>query len=151
MPTQNEHPEGRAIATVATNGVSTIPWWIRIAVCLGALLTGAGAVIALVNPAMLVSPQDAINGAVHIYAGYLASRNFALAILLLALLGLGAKRALGNLMAFVALVQFFDAGMDCIEGRWTIAPGVLVFGLVFLAGAAKLSGYPLWKRESWER
>ena len=33
---------------------------------------------------MLVSPHDEINDAVHIYAGYLASRNMALAVMLIA-------------------------------------------------------------------
>jgi hypothetical protein len=150
MPIQNHRSAQPAKAPSVTGGAA-IPWWIRIVVCLGALLTATGAVIALVDPAMLVSPGDTINGAVHIYAGYLASRNFALAMLLIALLVLGAKRALSNLMVLVALVQFLDAAMDCAEGRWMIAPGVLVFGLVFLVGAAKLSRYPIWRRESWEQ
>ncbi len=42
----------------------------------------AGGVIALVNPAMLASPHDQINGAIHIYAGYLASRNLCIAAVL---------------------------------------------------------------------
>jgi hypothetical protein len=128
---------------------SAIPWWIRIAVSLVALLLTAGAGIALVHPEMMVAPGDAMNGAVHIYAGYMASRNFALAILLVVLLGLGARRALGNLMVLVALVQFLDAGMDCAEGRWMIAPGVVIIGVVFLVAAARLCGYPFWKREAW--
>ena len=138
--------ESTAIIKVA------IPWWVRLIVILGATLTAMGALIALINPAMLVSPHDQINGAVHIYAGYLAARNLALAFMLLALLVFGAKRALGNLMALVGLIQVLDVCMDAVEGRWTIVPGVLLFGMMFLIGAARLSeGNPFWKLEAWTR
>jgi hypothetical protein len=63
------------------NITSSIPWWIRLVVPLGAILMATGAILALANPAMLVSPGDEINGAVPIYAGYLASRNIAIAIM----------------------------------------------------------------------
>jgi hypothetical protein len=95
-----------------------IPWWLSMTVVLGTLLTAAGAVIALVHPSMLVSPHDQINGAVHIYAGYLAARNLAISALLLTLLVIGARRALGNLMVLVGLIQLLDACMDVAEGRW---------------------------------
>jgi hypothetical protein len=127
-----------------------ISWWLGAIVILGAALTAMGAVIAFIHPAMLVSPRDELNGAVRIYAGYLVARNLAIAIMLLGLLLLGARRALANLMVLVGLIQLLDAGMDVAEGRWTIAPGVLVFGLVFLIGAAKLCGFPFWKREAWQ-
>jgi hypothetical protein len=100
---------------------------------------------------MLVSPNDEINGAVHIYAGYFASRNMALAIMLIALLSLSAKRALSNLMVLVALIQLLDACIDCAEARWPIVPGVIVLGLIFLFGASRLSNNPFWKSEFWTR
>ena len=128
-----------------------IAWWIRVAVILGAALTAMGAVIALVYPAMLVSPNDEINGAVHVYAGYLVARNLAIAIMLMGLLVLGARRALGNLMVLVGLIQLIDACMDVVEGRWAIVPGILVFGIVFLIGAARLCGSPFWKAQAWTR
>ncbi|HEY1800634.1 MAG TPA: hypothetical protein VGG46_06830 [Terriglobales bacterium] len=130
-------------------GTPLIAWWLYIAVMLGALLMAAGAVIALVHPAILVSPHDQINGAVHIYAGYLASRNLVLAILLVVLLSLRARGALSNLMVIVALIQLVDACIDCGEGRWAVVPGVLILGLIFFIGAFRLSGYPFWKREAW--
>ena len=128
---------------------SAIPWWVSLLVIAGALLTAMGAVIALVRPSMLVSPQDEINGAVHIYAGYLVARNLALALALQGLLALRARRALGNLMALVGLIQILDVCMDCAEGRWTIVPGVLVFGVLYFVAAARLSGSPFWRREAW--
>jgi hypothetical protein len=149
MPERTE--QFQPIANTAASSAATAPiaWWLRTVVILGALLMAAGAVLALVHPAMLVSPHDEINGAVHIYAGYLASRNLAMAILLIVLLSLSAKRALSNLMLLVALIQLLDACIDCAEGRWPIVPGVLILGLIFLFAAAKLSSYPVWKPEFW--
>jgi hypothetical protein len=128
---------------------ANIPLWVSVLVIAGALLTAMGAVIALVRPAMLVSPHDQINEAVHIYAGYLAARNLALALMLTGLLALRARRALGNLMALVALVQLLDVCIDFAEGRWIIVPAVLVLGVLFSIGAARLSGSPFWRREAW--
>jgi hypothetical protein len=128
-----------------------IPLWLGLIVVLGALLTAMGAVIALVHPVMLVSPHDEINGAVHIYAGYLAARNIALALMLVALLCIGARRALGNLMVLIGLIQLLDTSMDVVEGRWAVAPGVMVFGVVFLIAATKLcDGAPFWRIKAWK-
>ena len=126
-----------------------VPLLWSVIIVFGALLMAAGAVIALLHPAMLVSPHDEINGAVHIYAGYFASRNAAFAIMLLTLLALRARVPLGNLMVLIAFVQFIDAFIDCAEGRWTIVPGVLILGILFSIGAARLTAYPFWKREAW--
>jgi len=138
--------ESTATAKVA------IPWWVGLIVILGAILTTMGAVIALVRPGMLVSPHDQINGAVRIYAGYLAARNLALGFMLAGLLVLGAKRPLSNLMVLVALIQLLDITMDVVEGRWMVIPGVFLFGVMFLIGASRLcEGTPLWKIEAWVR
>lgn len=142
---------GKSIAEPRTEIDQPIAWWIRVAVILGAALTAMGAVIALVYPVMLVSPHDEINGAVHVYAGYLVARNLAIAILLVALLVAGARRALGHLMALVGMIQLLDVCMDVVEGRWSIVPGILVFGIVFLVGAARLSGFPFWRAQAWTR
>lgn len=134
----------------ADNSDESIPIWLTAMIALGALLLAAGAAIALLHPEMLTSPHDVMNGAVHIYASYLASRNIAIAIMLLALLLIRARRALSHLMVLVALIQGIDACMDCIDGRWAIVPGIIVFGLLFLVGAAKLSGYPFWQADAWK-
>lgn len=140
-----------SIATPGTQANQPIEWWLSAIVILGAALIAMGAIIALVHPAMLVSPHDDINGAVHIYAGYLAARNLALAFMLVALLLIGARRALGNLMVLVALIQILDACMDVAEVRWAIVPGVSIFGLVFLIGAARLCGFPFWRLAAWKQ
>lgn len=110
----------------------------------------AGGVIALVHPAMLVSPQAEITEPVRVYAGYLASRNLVLATMLLAMLALGARRALSYLMVLTGFIQVADACIDCVEGRWAVVPGVVVFGLVFFWGATRLAGAPFWRGKAWE-
>jgi hypothetical protein len=127
-----------------------MPWWVWAIVLVGALLLGAGGFIALVHPAMFASPQDEINGAVRIYAGYVAARDLGLAIMLIAALSLRAKGALNMMMLLIALIQILDALIDLQEGRYLIVPGVLVLGLLFFAGAARLSGYPFWKVGAWK-
>src|SRR5579859_4266791 len=116
-------PENDAAAKV------TFPWWLTVIVCIGAGLMAAGALIAMINPALLVDPHEQINGAVHVYAGYLTSRNLALAIMLFASLAMRERRMLSTLTLLTALVQFLDAGIDCLEGRWPIVPGVILFGV----------------------
>ena len=115
---------------------SGFPWWVQTIVILGAALLAAGAMIALIHPVLLVSPHDEINGAVRIFAGYLFSRNIALAILLLAALLARAKEILNGLLILNAFVQLFDAIMDFAEGRWPIVPGVLILAVLFDARTA---------------
>jgi hypothetical protein len=123
--------------------------WVQLIVVVGAILNATGAVIALVNPAMLVSPYDEINGAARIFAGYFAARNLGLAGALLALLAMRAKRALGYILALAGFIQLIDTVIDCVERRWPIVPGVFILGFVFLLAAARLCGHPLWRRQAW--
>ncbi len=136
--------------TEVYEGARPFSWWLYLVVVVGALLMAAGGVIALVHPAMLVSPNAEINEAVRVYAGYLASRNLVLAMMLLAMLALRARRALSLLMVLTGFIQVVDACIDFVEGRWAVVPGVLVFGVVFFLGAARLAGAPLWRGKAWE-
>ena len=115
-----------------------IPWWVVTIVIVASFLLIAGAVIALVHPAMLVSPHDIVNNAARIYAGYFASRNLALAIMLMLWLILRKRSSLSSTLFLVALVQLLDTGMDCVEGRWSIVPGVIVLGLICFFAAVRL-------------
>ena len=126
-----------------------IPVWVTVLVLVGAALLAAGAIISLGKPGMLVSPQSAINDAVKVYAGYTAARDAGLAILLVALLSMGARRALAQLMVLLGLIQLIDTAIDLVEQRWAVAPGVLVLGILFLLAAARLCGAPFWKRSAW--
>jgi uncharacterized membrane protein len=138
-------------ATTAARNNTAAPWWLKGIVVLAAVLLAAGAVIALVHPIMLVSPHDQINDAVRVYAGYLASRNLGLAIFLLAALALGGRKMLANLMLLTAFIQLLDAAIDCFEGRWAVLPGVIVLGIIFFVGAARLSGHGFWRIEAWRQ
>src|SRR5580698_4649219 len=111
----HRHRRGRMVQQRTS---SRAPWWVRLIVLVGALLTGAGGVIALANPAMLAGPQPQIGTAAHVFAGYFAARNLVLACVLLLLLAMQAQRALGQLLALVGLIQCADAVLDCVEGRW---------------------------------
>ena len=128
---------------------SPIPWFVSMIVVLGAVLTATGAALALLHPAMLVSPDAEITEGVRVYASYLVSRNFALAVLLLAALGLRARGMLNTLLLLSACIQILDAGLDCWEGRWPIAPGVAVLGVLLFMAAWRLSGYQFWKVAAW--
>ncbi len=126
------------------------PWWLSAIVVLGALLMGAGAVIALIKPAMLVSSNDEINGAVRVYAGYLVSRNLALALMLLVSLLIGARPALAATLVLSGFVQIFDALLDAAEGRWPLVPGVTILAIAFLVCASRASGQAWWKLSAWQ-
>jgi hypothetical protein len=128
---------------------SAIPFWSKLIVIIGAFLIAMGGVLALAHPASLVSSHVEINDAVRVYAGYLVSRNLAMAFLLIALLTLHAKRSLSQLMVLVALIQFLDACIDCWEGRWMLVPGVLLICVLFLIGAMQLSGHRPWSKDAW--
>lgn len=116
---------------------------------IGATLMAAGGIIALVNPAMLVSSGAQINGATRVYAGYLVSRNLVLALMLLFTLAIRARHALGHLMLLTACIQLLDAGLDILGGRFALVPGVLVYAIAFFIGAAKLSGHAFWSVAAW--
>lgn len=141
--------ESFEVSTQSDSAPGSLPWWISLSVIVGALLMGTGAIIALVRPAMLVAPGAEITAAVRVYAGYLVSRNLTLALLLLAMLALRARRALSTLMVLTGFIQLFDAGLDVTEGRLAIASGVLIFAIVFFLGAARLNGQPFWKVAAW--
>jgi len=128
---------------------AAIPLWVRVFVVAGGLLMALGGVIALANPSMLMAPHDEITNGVKIYAGYVAARNLVLGLFLPLLLALRARRALGSMMVLVGLIQILDLIMDCVENRWAIVPGVLVLGILYLIGAARVAGAPFWRRESW--
>jgi hypothetical protein len=146
---QSVQPAPLTNSLTAQPATNLFPSWLQTIVLVGALLMAAGALIALLNPAMLVSPHDDINAAVHIYAGYLFSRNAALAILLVASMLFRSKGTLNILILLTAFIQLLDAAVDCIEGRWVIVPGVMVFGLLFLLASARLSGHPFWRKQAW--
>lgn len=128
-----------------------LPWWLQTTIILGSLLMAIGAVLALVNPQMLVCPNAVINDASRTFAGYFFARNMVLAIVLLAAFGLRARAMLNTLMLLTGFIQIVDVVFDCLERRWKIVPGVTLFAVMLFVSSAWLSGYPPWKAEAWKQ
>jgi hypothetical protein len=143
------HSESRD--TNEPQAIMPLSWWLVAIITVGAILMVAGGLIALLRPQMLLPPHQEITQAVRVYAGYVVSRNLMLGLLLLAALSLRARGPLSTLMVLYAGIQFLDAILDCVEGRWAIAPGIVVLGLLFLMGAARVSGHPLWSAKGWQQ
>ena len=98
---------------------------------------------------MLVGNGEEMNAAARIFAGYLFSRNLAIAALLVGALIAGARKALGTLMLLTAAVQLIDGVVDSYEQRWMIVPGVVVLGCLFAMAAGGVVGSPVWKTKFW--
>jgi hypothetical protein len=111
-----------------------IPLWVSIVVILGALLTATGAVISKVDPTLLTNGSP-MTEAARVYADYMFARNLPLAVMLLLLLAVKARRMLAGFMVLTTLVQLVDVINDLARGAVVLVPGLLVFAIVFLIGA----------------
>ena len=116
-----------------------IPSWVAVTAGLGTLFLAAGAVIALVQPSLLLAPDDQVTHGVRVYSDYLVSRNLAVAVLLAAALTVRARSLLAALMALTALIQLFDIMLDAATARWVLIPGLFVFAAAFALGARRLA------------
>jgi hypothetical protein len=130
--------------------VSLIPWWVSGIVWIGILLTATGAILALVHPETLVGSDAPMNQAAYVYAGYLVSRDLALAILLLVMLLLKARRVLAGLMALTILTQVIDAIVDLTTGRISLVPPILLLAIAFLIGLMRITGPTFWAASKWQ-
>lgn len=152
MTMTHRSPRTRSSTPPAKPTASTtqaIPGWLATIVGLGALLTTAGAVIAIADPAMLLGAGEHVTDAVRVYAGYLFSRNLVLAVMLIVTLIMRARRMLAGLMVLTAAIQALDVVVDAATGRWILVPGLLVFTVAFLLGAHRLVDQPLWRPATW--
>lgn len=125
-----------------------IPLWISIIVIIGALLIASGAVISKVDPT-LVTNDGPMTDTARVYADYMFARNLPLAVMLLFLLALKARRMLAGFMVLIAFIQLVDIIDDLTRGAFLLVPGLLVFAIVFLLGAWKLFGQPIWHGDAW--
>lgn len=132
-------------ATDAPTAAARPPWswWLVSLVVLGAALTAAGGLLAI-HPL-----GEHLNNAGQNYADYFLTRNLAMAVMLLLMLALRARRTLTGLMLLTALIQCLDAITASLTGRWGLVPIDLVFAVAFLLGAAHLSPQPLWRGAAW--
>ncbi len=117
-------------------------------VILGALSLLTGAVISKVDPTLLTNGGSMTETA-RVYADYLFARNLPLAIMVLLLLAVRARRMLAGFMVLIALIQLVDLGDDLARGALLLVPDVLVFAIVFLFGAGKLFGQAVWHVDAW--
>jgi hypothetical protein len=136
------------VTEIRSEQIPRIPLWIAVIVIVGAALMAAGGSIALAKPAMLLAPGETVNGATRVYAGYFVSRNLALAAMLLFMLAIRARSVLSTLMVLTGFIQLLDAVLDILDGRWTLVPGVLVYAVLFLLGAANLRRQ-FWRVACW--
>ena len=131
-----------------SQSVVHIPLWVTIVVILGALLTATGAIISKVDPTLLTNGSP-MTDAARVYADYLFARNLPLAVMLLFLLAVKARRMLAGFMVLTALIQLVDVINDLARGAFVLVPGLLVFAIVFLIGAWQLFGQAVWHIDAW--
>ena len=131
-----------------SQSVVHIPLWVTIVVILGALLTATGAIISKVDPTLLTNGSP-MTDAARVYADYLFARNLPLAVMLLFLLAVKARRMLAGFMVLTAFIQLVDVINDLARGALVLVPGLLVFAIVFLIGAWQLFGQAFWHVDAW--
>ncbi len=87
--------------------------------------------------------------AARVYADYLFARNLPLAVMLLFLLAVKARRMLAGFMVLTAFIQLVDVINDLARGAFVLVPGLLIFAAVFLIGAWQLFGQAFWHLDAW--
>ncbi len=122
--------------------------WIAVIVIIGAALLLAGAILSKVNPTLLTN-NSPMTDAAHVYADYTFARDLAVAVMLLFLLFVRARRMLAGFMVLVALIQIIDILDDLARGAFVLIPGLLIFAILFLLGVWQLFGRPLWQAAAW--
>lgn len=52
-------------------------------------------------------------------------------------------------MVLIAMIQILDMINDLVRGDFLLVPVVLAFAIVFLVGASKVFGQPVWHVDAW--
>lgn len=131
------------------HSVAHFPLWVSIVVILGALLTLISAVISKVDPTLLANGNP-ITASARIYADYMFARDLALAVMLLLLLVVRARRMLAGFMVLTVLIQCVDIVDDLFRGAFLLfLPVVFVFAIIFLLAAGRLFGRAIWHVDVW--
>ena len=132
----------------SSHSYAHIPLWIATLVVLGAILTATGAIISKIDPTLLTNGSP-MTDAARVYADYVFARNLSLAVMLLFLLTVKARRMLAGFMVLTAFIQLVDVINDLARGEFLLVPGLLIFAIVFLIGAWQLFGQAIWHIDSW--
>ncbi len=138
-----------AVDLKTPQSVAHFPLWVSIVVILGALLTLTSAVISKVDPTLLANGNP-ITASARIYADYMFARDLALAVMLLLLLVVRARRMLAGFMVLTVLIQCVDIVDDLFRGAFLLfLPVVFVFAIAFLLAAGRLFGRAIWHVDVW--
>lgn len=144
----NQPVQSQADRPRTAQSIRHIPLWVTIVVIIGAGLTITGAFISKIDPTLLTNGSP-LTEAGRVYADYMFARSLALAIMVLFLLAVRNRRMLAGFMVLIVLIQLIDVGDDLVRGAILLVPGLLVFALVFLAGAWRLFGQAIWRIDGW--
>ena len=119
------------------------PWWVWLITVGGSILMIVGAIIALIDPALLVGGGGQTNETANVYASYFVSRNLVVGIFLSAAIVVRASGPLRTMLLLTAAIQLSDAVLDCFERRWSVVPVALFIGLMSLIAARRVIAIPL--------
>ena len=123
--------------------------WIAPLVILGALGVGSLAVGALFAPKTLLATGEHMNSAARVWARYAAAYSVALAIMLLGLLAVRARRILAGTLVQAAMSEVFLAVVAIVGKRWEQLPANAVLIAIFLMCATRLFGEKPWRAAVW--
>ena len=117
-----------------------IGWWLAYAAVVLAIVTNTVfGLLSLLVPASfltLVGERSAeVSADAQIFAAYAGARELAIAVALLVLLFIRARRALAGVILLAALANGFDLGHALLTQRWVQVPGALIFAIIYLAAA----------------
>ena len=83
----------------------------------------------------LVGGGAAVSEGARVMASYTGARELAIAVTLIVLLLMRARRALAPVMLLAGLANLFDGVHALLTQNWFQAPGAVVFALIYLAAA----------------
>ena len=128
----------------------TLPWWMTTILILGALGVLSLAYGALVSPQTLLGAGQQMNAAAHVWARYAAAYALALGLTLLALIAARAGRVLAGILVQAALAEVLLGVVGIVDRRWEQVAADVILVAVFLLGASRLIGQPLWRAAAWQ-
>jgi hypothetical protein len=125
-----------------------VGWPVVAVVSVGAVVVLAGGLVAWFRPEQLLPSGDSATAGVHLYGLRMAARAIPLAVALVVLLAVRARRMLGALLVLVAAIEVGDCVSALLNGDWFELSGAVV-AAAFLWAATRLLGAPWWTARAW--
>ena len=125
-----------------------IPAWVYAIVLLGLLLTLVGGGISKFDPSLLANSHT-VPAALRIYTDYMFSRSLAIAILLVVLLVVRARRSLALMLTLLGIIQIIDVCDDILRKDYMLIPGIVVLAVLLIAASCRLLNRPVWSPSAW--